>query len=123
MTSSPENYAEPVCVAIASADIAEDEVRRLLSAELPLRVARWEDRGYLPIIRGLRPRVIVVVTRSEQLADDSAALIAALFARFGPTVVSATVAGSDDGELQLVVHQLGTSTRVRIHRLNDLQLS
>lgn len=115
-----------VCVVIADEATAEEAVRRWLGDALPLRVTSWRHRAYQEVIRRLRPRVVVVLADNPDLAWDSANLIACLFARFEPTVVSAsfTVGSPDDPTMRphLLLHRLGFRAQSSLASLAELTL-
>jgi hypothetical protein len=61
----------------------------------------------LEALTNLRPQVIVVASQSDQLAGDSAKLVAQLLASPQPTVLSLAWADGLPGSARLLVHQLG----------------
>ncbi|MGZ3680627.1 MAG: hypothetical protein ACXWQR_19165, partial [Ktedonobacterales bacterium] len=75
---------------IADEGVSEGEVRRYLGDSLPLRVVSWQDQKYLAAITELRPQVIAVWGNVEELVDERCQLVASLFSRFEPTVLSVT---------------------------------
>lgn len=120
MSSALSHYENCVCVVIAGDDVSEADVRQSLGDWLPIRLASWNHRAYQAVIRSLRPQVIVVVADSADLAWDCGRLVACLFSRFEPTVVSATLAAHAAEPPRLVVHQLGTSAQVEIASLRNV---
>ncbi|HEX9412685.1 MAG TPA: hypothetical protein VF916_04220 [Ktedonobacterales bacterium] len=115
-------FSEPVCVVIVDEGIAEDEVHRGLGDALPQRVASWQDQGYLAAITTLRPQLIVVWGIQEELLHERCRLVASLFSRFEPTVISATMAEESQGAPHLTVQQLGAGATAQIRGLRDVQL-
>ncbi len=117
-----EPFSDPVCVVIADKDITEGEARRCLGDSLPLRIVSWQSQNYLAAITELRPQVIVVWAKGEELVHERCQLIASLFSRFEPTVIS--VANTDvPSEIpRLLVQQLGAGTTAQIARLSNLHL-
>lgn len=119
---SVELFSEPVCVVIADADVAEDEVRRHLGDSLPLRIVSWQDQKYLAAITELRPQVIAVWGNVEELVDERCQLVASLFSRFETTVIGVTMPDVPPVPPRLVVRQLGAGATVEITSLSKLHL-
>jgi hypothetical protein len=117
-----EPDAERVCVVISDDGFSEEDVRGRLGISLPLCVVRWRDRDYLSVVRRLRPKVIVVVAPTPELALDSASLVACLITQYAPTVVSLALPGPSSDDQQLVVQQLGTGASVPIPSLCSLRI-
>lgn len=117
-----EPFSDPVCVVIVDEDIRESEARRCLGDSLPLRIVSWQNHSYLTAITELRPQVIVVWARAEELVHERCQLIASLFSRFEPTVISLTKSDTHSDTPRLVVQQLGAGTTAQIARLSDLHL-
>lgn len=115
-----------ICVVIADEATSEEVVRRWLGDTLPLRVTSWGHRAYQEVIRRLRPRVVVVLATNRDLAWDNGTLVACLFARFEPTVVSATLARESASDLgsppHLLVHHLGFRAQTELASLAELVL-
>lgn len=142
--AAPEAASERVCVVIWDGSVPEAELRRYLDDTLPMRFVRWQDRTYLSTIDQLRPRVIVAVEPSDELAADVAGLLACLVTTYIPTIIGMTVApsvegnphrleGSPQGVAQevveavterphLLVRQLGSLESATIDSLADLTL-
>lgn len=120
MTAEP--FSEPVCVVIADEHVSEAEARRCLGDSLPLRVVSWESQNYLAAITELHPKVIAVWANTEELVHERCQLIASLFSRLEPTVLSITMPDVLSDAPLLEVQQLGAGTTVQIARLSDLQL-
>lgn len=120
------HFDNRVCVVIADEATAEETVRRWLGDALPLRITSWRHHAYQEVIRRLRPRVVVVLADNPDLAWDSANLIACLFSRFEPTVVSASfTTGAPTESLalpHLLLHHLGFRTQSGIASLAELTL-
>ncbi|MGZ3663360.1 MAG: hypothetical protein ACXVCO_03960 [Ktedonobacterales bacterium] len=107
---------------IADEGVSEGEVRRYLGDSLPLRVVSWQDQKYLATITELRPQVIAVWGTVEELVDERCQLVASLFSRFEPTVLSVTMTDVLPGLPLLVLRQLGAGTTVQIASLSKLRL-
>lgn len=117
-----EPFAEPVCVVIVDEDTPEDEVLRLFRDSLPLRVVSWQSQSYVAAITALRPQIIAVWAHEEALVRERCQLIASLFSRFEPTVLSVTLADPQSGTPRILVQQLGAGATVAIRSLIDIQL-
>lgn len=124
-------FGNRVGVVIADESISEDVLRRWLGDALPLRITSWRHHAYQEVIRRLRPRVVVVVATNPELAWDSGNLIACLFARFGPTVVSGAAPLNDRASSRpsetampprLLIHRLGVRAQTELASLADLVL-
>lgn len=121
-TMTAEPFSEPVCVVIADEHVSEAEARRCLGDSLPLRVVSWESQNYLAAITELHPKVIAVWANTEELVHERCQLIASLFSRLEPTVLSITMPDVLSDAPLLEVQQLGAGTTVQIARLSDLHL-
>ena len=119
----PRPYANRVCVVIVESALSDDAVRRWLGDALPIRIAPWRDREYYTAIRRLRPRLIAVLEATAELAWESGILIACLFGRFEPTVLSAVIPRDPSARPPLTVHRLGVQAEARIAALDDLTLA
>jgi len=117
-----EPFSEPVCVVIADEDVAEAEVRRCLGDSLPLRIVSWQDQKYLAAITELRPQVIGVWGNVEELVDERCQLVASLFSRFEPTVLSVIITDVPPGLPRLILRQLGAGATAQITSLSKLYL-
>ena len=128
LASSTEvlRFNNRVCVVITDESNAADSVRRWLGDSLPLRVTSWRRHAYQEVIRRLRPRVVVVLGSNPNLTWDSGSLVACLFARFEPTVISASIAtgAESDPKLlpRLLIHRLGSRAQVELASLAELIL-
>lgn len=128
-----ESPPERVGVVIWDGSVPEEELRRQLDGGLPLRFVRWQDRTYLATINQLRPRVIVVVEPSDELAAVAAGLLALLVTAYTPTIIAVTwspislfAAGGSAGYIpavRVLVFQLGPMAGAWIESLGDLHLS
>jgi hypothetical protein len=92
LETAAERVPERVCVVIWDGSTPEAQLRRYLDDALPLRFERWQDRTYLAAIEQLRPRVIVVVEPTDELAADAAGLLACLVTAYTPTIIAMTLA-------------------------------
>src|SRR5262249_12676434 len=100
-------FSEYVCVVIADDEIAGETVRQCLETALPIYVTRWHDQEYLADIHALCPRMIIVLGKDDVSAQEQADLVAALFTREEPTVLSGTLATRPGLGCHLVLHRLG----------------
>ncbi len=116
-------FANLVCVVIVDSTVTDAAVRRWLGDSLPVRLASWDNRAYYTAIRRLRPRLIIVLDTTAELAWESGNLIASLFAPFAPTVLSAAAPGDRAAHPRLTIHQLGLRARASIASLDDLILA
>lgn len=117
-----EPFSDPVCVVIVDENITESEAHRRLGDSLPLRIVSWQSHKYLAAITELRPQVIVVWAKAEELVYERCQLIASLFSRFEPTVISATNPDMQSETPRLMVQQLGVGMTAQIASLSDLHL-
>jgi hypothetical protein len=128
-----QGASERVCVVIWDGAAPEALLRRYLDDTLPLRFERWQDHAYLSAIDQLRPRVIVVVEPSDELAADVAGLLACLITAYTPTIIGMTLAhpalelaqqreGGGHGP-RLLVRQLGSGESAWIDSLSDLSFT
>jgi hypothetical protein len=115
-------FTDYVCVVIADDEVAEDTVRQSLHTALPIHVTRWQGQAYLADIRELRPRMIVVLGKDDVLAQEQAELVATLFARGEPTVVSGTASARLGLGCHLVIHRLGSAAKARVDAIRDVLL-
>jgi hypothetical protein len=115
-------FSEPVCVVIVDEGVADSEIHRGLGDTLPRRVVSWQNQDYLAAIMTLRPQVIVVWGNQAELVHERCRLVASLFSKFEPTVISAVMPDGAPGELQLTVQQLGVGATAQIRRLDDVRL-
>ena len=128
-----ESLPERVGVVIWDGSVPEEELRRHLDSMLPLRFVRWQDRTYLATINQLRPRVIVVVEPSDEVAAVAAGLLAVLVTAYTPTIIAVTwspvsvvASGGSAGyipSVRLLVCQLGPMASAWIESLADLRLT
>lgn len=116
-------YTERICVVIADEQVAEAEVRSCLGDSLPLHIVSWTGQEYLRVVADLRPRVVVVVEQTVELARDSAMLLANLLVGRGPTIASLGQTDPLNGSWSLIVWQLGFGAAAQICSLADLRLA
>jgi hypothetical protein len=116
-----EPQTEPVCVVIADATVDEDELRQYLHLSLPVSVTRWEQRQYYATINHLRPCLVIVVSATDQVAQESAALIASLITTVAPTVACLALTTLRLSDPHVIVQQLGSGATARIASLADLR--
>ena len=125
-TAEVRRFDNRVCVVITDESNPEDTVHRWLGDTLPLRITSWQRHAYQEVIRRLRPRVVVVLGSNANLAWDSGRLVACLFARFEPTVISAAIAGDSVNDPKvlphLLIHGLGSRAQAELASLADLLL-
>lgn len=115
-------FSAYICVVIADDEIAEETVRQCLDTVLPIYVTRWHEQDYLADIRALCPRIIVVMGKEDLLAQEQADLVATLFTREDPTVISGALSARPGLGCHLVLHRLGSGAKARVDSIRDVLL-
>jgi hypothetical protein len=112
LETAAERAPERVCVVIWDGSTPQAQLRRYLDDALPLRFERWQDRAYLAAIDQLRPRVIVVVEPTDELAADAAGLLACLITAYTPTIIAMTLAHSPSASIGELEEAIGANPSV-----------
>jgi hypothetical protein len=120
LTEISRRFSGYVCVVIVDDEVAEEAVRQCLDTALPIHVTRWQD--YLDDIRELCPRMIVVLGKEDVLTQEQADLVATLFARGEPTVISGTLSAGLGQGCHLVIHRLGSGAKAQVDAIRDVLL-